>query len=1054
MHIVSSDEHRRARLLRVAAQDGAAIAPSTHTFDELVRGLHRALLPHVSLAHPLVERIAAAVAASRVRGGEGYVRATALASALDVLRRDAIDSDVLSRALDAVDPAEEGARRRLSALTEAARAVDERLEAEGLFARSAIEAALARALDALEPHESLPPPVGPSAREVYVSLAGASLDLSRAQLLAALARALSRRGGALSLQVYVEPVRERWSASLDRALRVFEDDDQSMVELELSLRARSEPRCAPELEAFVRAMAAGGRSSDAPVRLAEAHGPDESARWAVAVVEQWLDDGIDARDIAVVLRSGEREEVEPVLRALDEAGVRARLDRACVRGIERPGVASALVALARALAEGGDVERVTFALSALAGPRALRGLPPTALAHAARAVRARTVFDKKLDVLGRHVSPATADAASTLRALVAPLASEGSVEDHCKRWLAFLRGIDAAARHAEVARSLGAVALGDEPSSRALLRSSSREERAMDAIERALEQLGPRARRAGLRAPLDAASFAALLEDAIELGGEASSLDREACAGGVFVVTAEAVAGLSFRAVVVVGVEDGRFPAHTEENSLLGEVERRAVQRTTGVLVARRGAKEDEAQLFLAACATASERLALVGARHDAGGRALAPSPFMLDARRALDRGPEWITHDPLARSSVVLARGSERLARAWSGWPSRVEVAKLLAGHEAPHSDARASHALADRVRSVIERANIERERSDFFAGVRAEPGRFSGRIDHDPRAIEALELHRYATTTWPLDVTSLERTARCAFKAFAQQVLKLEPEDVPSLALDAKERGHLLHALVEAGQRALHGTQGRPRAERWSKVVEAMDEAAERFGAELPHADPDLLRADTLAIRRMIEGYLEGKMDADTRWSVVATEVAFGPEREWPALEVAVDDAAPIVLRGRIDGVERLDESVRAVEFKSGRGDGFRKRLRDGCLDTQFQLIVYAAALYRAVRDGRVDATGVDIDGVYVGFRDQSEHTLREVLAQPRRGGGEPPVADVDALVREGAHGRGPLGEAVRRAVLPVRQGVFAPQPRDCEFCNAQSLCRVEKGREARGA
>jgi len=187
---------------------------------------------------------------------------------------------------------------------------------------------------------------------------------------------------------------------------------------------------------------------------------------------------------------------------------------------------------------------------------------------------------------------------------------------------------------------------------------------------------------------------------------------------------------------------------------------------------------------------------------------------------------------------------------------------------------------------------------------------------------------------------------------------------------------------------------------------------------------------------------------MDADTRWSVVATEVAFGPEREWPALEVAVDGDVPIVLRGRIDGVERLDESVRAVEFKSGRGDGFRKRLREGALDTQFQLVVYAAALYRAVRDGRVDATGVDVDGVYVGFRDQSEHGLKEVLERPSRSGSA--IVDVEALVREGAKGAGPLGDAVKRAVLPVRQGVFAPRPRDCEFCNAQSLCRIEKGRE----
>jgi hypothetical protein len=424
-----------------------------------------------------------------------------------------------------------------------------------------------------------------------------------------------------------------------------------------------------------------------------------------------------------------------------------------------------------------------------------------------------------------------------------------------------------------------------------------------------------------------------------------------------------------------------------------------------------------------------------VGARHDGSGRARPPSPFMVDARRVLDRAPAWVSHDPLALGTHLPPRGSERLARS-------------LAARNTDEALTGVAPSLAGRVRSARARAEIERERADFFAGLRAEPGRFSGRIDHDPRALAAVGLAAYATTDSPLDVTSLERTARCGFKAFAQQVLKLQPEDLPSLALDPKERGHLLHALLEAGQLALKTASGRPRAVRWELAQRALDEAAERFARSLPHADPDLLRADTVAIRRKIDGFLEGRIDADARWTVVATEVGFGPKHPWPALEVAVDGQQPIVLRGRIDGIEQLDGSVRAVEFKSGRGDGFRRRLRDGFLDTQFQLVVYAAALYRAVREGRVEATGVDVDGLYVGFRDQSEHGLREVLEATGRKGG--PAIDVEQLVREGSRGDGMLGDAVRRAVLPVRQGVFGPRPRDCEFCNAHSLCRVERGRE----
>jgi hypothetical protein len=174
-----------------------------------------------------------------------------------------------------------------------------------------------------------------------------------------------------------------------------------------------------------------------------------------------------------------------------------------------------------------------------------------------------------------------------------------------------------------------------------------------------------------------------------------------------------------------------------------------------------------------------------------------------------------------------------------------------------------------------------------------------------------------------------------------------------------------------------------------------------------------------------------------------MLETEVAFGPERRWPALEVAVHGQEPIVIKGRIDGVERVDGEVRVVEFKSGRGDGFRRRLRHGALDTQFQLLVYTAALTRAARTGKAPA-GQAIDGRYVGFRDQSEHGLREVLGPGR---GRAAVCDIDAVLEQGADGQGALGAAVQRAVVPVREGLFAPRPRDCEFCDAASLCRIER-------
>ena len=129
--------------------------------------------------------------------------------------------------------------------------------------------------------------------------------------------------------------------------------------------------------------------------------------------------------------------------------------------------------------------------------------------------------------------------------------------------------------------------------------------------------------------------------------------------------------------------------------------------------------------------------------------------------------------------------------------------------------------------------------------------------------------------------------------------------------------------------------------------------------------------------------------------------------------------------------------------VEFKSGRGDGFRRRLQTGALDTQFQLVVYAVALARAREAGAVPRApvGARVDGVYVGFRDLTEHGLREALGKaPASPAG---MLDVEALLSDGMKGEGLLGDAVRRVVAPLRRGIFPTRGRGTVSSASTARC-----------
>ena len=500
--------------------------------------------------------------------------------------------------------------------------------------------------------------------------------------------------------------------------------------------------------------------------------------------------------------------------------------------------------------------------------------------------------------------------------------------------------------------------------------------------------------------------------------------------GGVQLLDALDAVGRSFTAVALPGLYEGATTVRGDA-PLWGESERRAVARAKKLPLARGGGREESSRVLLAALATATHAVAASAARHDSGGRARATAAFFGDLQRASGVVVERIGSDPLARSRRVPARGAERVLRG-------------LATQREGNLDVLGA-SLAAALRSVGERSAVERRREVFFAKVDAAGDAYNGRVDHDHALRKHLELERWADARDPIDTTTLERAARCGYKAFALKVLRIDERPELRETLDEKERGHLLHALLEAGQDALQEAHGHDPVRRWSAVLAGLDDAGARFSVEAGQVDAALLEADLRAIRRQVELWLARRLRGPEGWTMLASEVGFGPKHRWPAVEIAMPDGPPVAIRGRIDGVERMGGVLRAVEFKSGRGDGYRRRLQQGALETQFQLVVYAAALERARGLGLVgDANTASVDGTYVGFRDLSEHGLRDALAKPRRPTETP--WDLDALITEGAAGEGRLGDAVRAVVAPLRAGRFEPRPRDCQFCQYRSLCRVE--------
>jgi hypothetical protein len=1035
LDVVATPAHVTDRLLRAVSPGLSAIAPGTACWDDLLVRLTATLTPDRSVAPPEVERLALAAAVREVLPAydPAYLERAntldAFARTLDILRSQGADADTLEAARSATQDIDEGPRARLRCLAEVLRAHDARLAAQGLTAHAAVESHLARAIDVAREAKVSPSHYGlPDHLRLWHLSA---LPPARVALIVALARWLSAHRGRTEAHVLCEPRRMKLPLTLDRALRAMEAEEGAALELQFGLRDPSAEGPDGGLGAWILRVAEGAQvhesasAAPAPVALSEAKGPDEEARWIAARVRRWIDEGITPRDIAVVFRRTGDETVATLGRCLDDAGVAWQDPRG--RPLLGSPLARAVLSLPRAVARGADREEVLRTLAVLQGNVARPGEPaPWRVAAALRQMGAESLFDTELTARARiarkkGASGAVIAAIEGLARDLWDLAQDGTVTEHAARLTRWLHRAGGDGRFLEESRAV-ITAAGTDAGAQAILRALARDEAGLGATAELLRDLPALSVAAGRSGRVSVGEFSEMVLDLARVR-QLDDPDRDAC-DGVQILAAREAAGRCFAAVALPGMQDGGFPARREDEALWDDPERMAVGKAQKAPIERSASREDESLLLLSVLATATRAVAVSAARHDAGGRVHTPSPFFGDLQRTAGVTVERVGSDPLARSRRLPPCGPERTLRA----AARAHTDGVI------HDPA---------LTSVIARADVELRRQAFFAAPGQTGGPYTGRIDHDPALVARLELARWAGFDRPLDTTTLERAARCGFKAFALEVLKIEERHDTAETLDDKERGHLLHKLLEAAQDALKETRGQDTTARWQALTAALDEAGDEFSLKESQVHAGLLEADLRAIRRQVEQWLTRRLRDPDAWEMVASEIAFGPNRTWPPLVVPMETGAPVVIRGRIDGIERSGGALRAVEFKSGRGDGYRRRLQEGALDTQFQLVVYAAALEGARRAGAIEGHAGQVDGLYVGFRDLGEHSLREALSRPRAGR---PLWDLDALVAEGALGGGALGESVKAVVAPLRSGHFEPRPRDCDFCQYRSLCRVE--------
>ena len=487
---------------------------------------------------------------------------------------------------------------------------------------------------------------------------------------------------------------------------------------------------------------------------------------------------------------------------------------------------------------------------------------------------------------------------------------------------------------------------------------------------------------------------------------------------GVNVLDTNAIRGLRFRTVCVLGLTERTFPPPPRQDPLLLDDERKALNSAGGwtLPLRARGADPEPLQFALAVHA-ARERL-LLGTRraNESGGRAQLPSAFFRAAAGAI------------AGRRVQVAE-VERLS-----FVRRIGAGTVAAGG----LDSALTLAERDRTlltlqpglgRGLLERLQPSIIRSDALRRARwrnRELTPYDG-LFVSPEAVEAAA--RMFADGRVLSATGLEAYAACPFRYLLRNVLRVKPLDEPEaqLRMPRNEVGTLMHTVLERFVASLPGgrlDQTRPDLHRqelraFSDAVLDEAEAAGVVGAPL------LWEADRREITDDLAAWLEAELVDPGRHAEHELELSFGYGGDKP-LEVTVG-AHALRLGGRIDRIDHSPAGFRVVDYKSGRGAKGKDGQLAGGQALQLPLYVLAGGMLL----GRDPAEG-----------EAAFHNIS-------RRGGLKRISFAASDLRD----RGDdLTGVLTRIVGGIASGDFHVEPGDaCRYCDYAELCDVGRERIA---
>jgi ATP-dependent helicase/nuclease subunit B len=441
---------------------------------------------------------------------------------------------------------------------------------------------------------------------------------------------------------------------------------------------------------------------------------------------------------------------------------------------------------------------------------------------------------------------------------------------------------------------------------------------------------------------------------------------------GLRVLEATDVRGLRFRAVFIAGMVEGGFPLRASRDWLYPHEERERLKKYGVVLedISTDTLLKEEHYFYQAAC-RATDRLYLTRPLALSDGNESVASYYLEELGRAI--APAKIatrqirgdvdTHDVMRASTaaelaIAAIRHDERHKHRVSG-----EQLLLRKEVEQLHAHARAQGIFSA---SAARRVDVERARNSAWFGP------FDGEITNaDLRAM----LARHFGSDYVHSASGLSVYGNCAYRFFANRVLRLEPRSEAALDLTALDAGKLLHDILrrffEKHRREYLPSLDARELRR--ELAETADQVFDEHERLVPPLNPRIWEIDREIRKLILDQVLLYELRLQERTArhgirPAYFELAFGRASQaadaaslsdYLKLERGGAGAAETALvQGQIDRVDTSEEERVAVAYDYKLSYG--AKLDDIESGRQVQIPIYLAALEQLFLPGFALAGG----------------------------------------------------------------------------------------------